>query len=259
MSLFFEGDIMYIDTHCHILKSEYDNIDEVVKKINGNIAIVSGDSSSTNMEVIDVISKYPNLYGTIGIHPNEINSDIDEALRYIESNLSNSKIVGIGEIGLDYHYGKDNANLQKDIFIKQLELARKYNMPVTIHSRDAALDTYEIVKNYKDLKITYHCYSYSVEMAKELLKQNVMFGIGGVVTFKNSKTIKEVVEYLPIKNIMLETDSPYLSPEPLRGKKNIPSNVIFVAEKIAELKKLPLDIVLNETTNNAVSQFDLKL
>ena len=212
---------MYIDTHCHIIPSEYDNLNEVISLLEGNVAIVSGDSNCTNHEVIDIINKYPNLFGTIGIHPNEIDSDIDDALKFIEDNLSNKKIVGIGEIGLDYHYGKDDAKLQKDVFIKQLELARKYNMPVTIHSRDAALDTYEIVKNYSDLKITYHCYSYSLEMANILLKQNIKFGIGGVLTFKNSKTIKEVVENIPLENILLETDSPYLSPEPFRGRKNI--------------------------------------
>ena len=250
---------MYIDTHCHIIPSEYDNLDEVISLLDNNIAIVSGDSNLTNKEVIDIINKYPNLYGTIGIHPNEIDSDIDEAISYIEANLSNPKIVGIGEIGLDYHYGKEDANLQKNIFIKQLDLARKYNMPVTIHSRDAALDTLEIIKNYSDLKITYHCYSYSVEMADVLLKQNIMYGIGGVLTFKNSKTIKEVVEKIPLENILLETDSPYLSPEPFRGKKNVPSNVVYVAKKIAEIKNITYEEVLKVTTDNAIKQFDLSI
>ena len=250
---------MYIDTHCHVIKSEYDNIDEVIDKLEGNIAIISGDSESTNMEVIDIIEKYPNLYGMIGIHPNEVNNISDNAIKYIEANLNNKKIVGIGEIGLDYHYGKESIEKQKEIFIEQLNLARKYNVPVTIHSRDAALDTYEIVKNYTDLKITYHCYQYSLEMARELLKQNVKFGIGGVLTFKNSKTIKEVVNELPLSSILLETDSPYLTPEPVRGTKNIPSNVLYVAQYISDLKEISLDEVLKITTNNAISQFDLPL
>lgn len=250
---------MFIDTHCHVIKSEYDNIEEVMDQLGKNVAIVCGDSGITNKEVIEVIEKYPNLYGMIGIHPNEVDDMSSNALNYIEENLKNNKIVGIGEIGLDYHYGKDNSVKQKEIFIKQLELARKYNVPVTIHSRDAALDTFEIVKKYNDLKITYHCYSYSLEMAKELLKMNVKFGIGGVVTFKNSKSIKEVVKFLPISNILLETDSPYLAPEPLRGTKNIPSNVKYIAEYISELKDIPLNIVLEETTKNAISQFDLNI
>ena len=250
---------MFIDTHCHVIKSEYDNIEEVMNNLEDNIAIVSGDSEQTNKEVIDVIHKYDNLYGMIGIHPNEVSNMSDKALSFIEENLKDERIVGIGEIGLDYHYGKEDANKQKEVFIKQLDLARKYNVPVTIHSRDAALDTYEIVKNYKDLKITYHCYSYSLEMAKELLKMNVKFGIGGVLTFKNSKTIKEVVEFLPLSNILLETDSPYLAPEPYRGKKNEPSYVKYVALKIAEIKNISLDEVLKQTTDNATEQFDLNL
>ena len=250
---------MYIDTHCHIIPSEYDNLNEVIEKLEDNIAIVSGDNVNSNKEVIDMISRYPNLYGTIGIHPNELDCNLDDAIGYIEANLSNPKIVGIGEIGLDYHYGKDDANLQKEVFIRQLDLARKYNMPVTIHSRDAAGDTLEIVKNYSDLRITYHCYSYSRELAEILLKQNIMFGIGGVVTFNNSKNIKEVVEYLPLSNILLETDSPYLAPVPYRGKKNMPSYVTLVAKTIAEIKNIPYNEVLKITTDNAKKQFDLPL
>lgn len=259
MFLFFIGGFMYIDTHCHIIPSEYDNLNEVINALEDNVAIVSGDNVNSNKEVVDVILHYPNLYGTIGLHPNELDCDLDDALIYIESNLSNPKIVGIGEIGLDYHYGKDDANLQKEVFIRQLELARKYNMPVTIHSRDAAEDTLEIVKKYSDLRITYHCYSYSKEMAKILLKQNIMFGIGGVLTFNNSKTIKEVVEELPLSNILLETDSPYLAPVPYRGKKNMPSYVTLVAKKIAEIKNIPYSEVLKTTTDNAKKQFDLSI
>lgn len=250
---------MYIDTHCHLIKSEFDNIDEVMDKLGENYAIVCGDNINTNEEVLDIIKRYPNLYGMIGIHPNEIENVNDDYFNKFENDLQNEKIVGIGEIGLDYHYTKDDSVKQKDIFIKQLELARKHNLPVTIHSRDAALDTYEIVKNYKDLKITYHCYAYSFEMAKELLKQNIKFGIGGVLTFKNSKVIKEVVEYLPIENILLETDSPYLAPEPIRGSKNIPSNVTYVAKKIAEIKNIPYEEVLEKTFENAKNQFDLNI
>lgn len=250
---------MYIDTHCHLIKSEYDNIEEIMNQLAGNYAIVCGDSILTNDEVIDVIKKYDNLYGMIGIHPNELENVDDEYLKKLEENLKSNKIVGIGEIGLDYHYDNTDKEKQKEIFIKQLDIARKYNLPVTIHSRDAALDTYEIVKKYQDLRITYHCYSYSLEMAKLLLKQNVKFGIGGVLTFKNSKIIKEVVEFLPIENILLETDSPYLSPEPFRGLKNIPSNVTLVAEKIAEIKNIPYENVLKVTLENAIKQFDLDI
>lgn len=250
---------MYIDTHCHLSKEDYDNIEEVVTKLENNYAIVSGAEEKANHEVMELVEKYPNLYGTLGIHPNEIHNLSDDAFNFIEENLKNKKIVGIGEIGLDYHYGKEDANAQKEVFIKQLDLAVKYNMPVTIHSRDAALDTYEIIKNYKNLKITYHCYSYSLEMAKELVKMGVKLGIGGVLTFKNSKVLKEIVKELDLENFLLETDSPYLSPEPFRGKQNIPSNVKYVAEEISKIKEIPLETVLKVTTNTAITQFDLNI
>jgi TatD DNase family protein len=250
---------MYIDTHCHLLKEDFENIDEVVNKLENNYAIVSGAEIGNNEEVLELVKKYPNIYGTIGLHPSEASKYTDKDILLIEKNLSNEKIVGIGEIGLDYHYGKEDANKQKELFIKQLDLARKYKLPVTIHSRDALLDTYQIIKEYKDLKITYHCYSYSLEHAKELLKLNVKFGIGGVLTFKNSKVLKEVVKEIPLSNLMLETDSPYLAPEPIRGTKNIPSNVKIVAEKIAEIKNVPYEMVLKTTFNNAIYQFDLKI
>lgn len=247
---------MFVDTHCHLLKSEYDNIDEILDSLKDNVIIVSGDNDKTNKEVIEII-KNKNVYGVIGIHPNEIEDMNDKSLEFIEANLSNDKIVGIGEIGLDYHYGKEYENMQKEYFIKQLDLARKYKKPVVIHSRDAAFDTFEIIKKYTDLKITYHCYSYSLEMAKELEKLDVKFGIGGVVTFKNSKEIKKVVESLSLESLLLETDSPYLSPEPFRGKKNDPTKVIYVAQEIAKIKNIPLNIVLETTAKNAIRQFDL--
>lgn len=250
---------MYIDTHCHISKEDFDNIEEVISKLENNCAIISGADESSNHEVIELIEKYPNLYATIGIHPSEVDDLSSDAIAFIERNLDNPKVVGIGEIGLDYHYSKDNAKLQKDIFIKQLDLARKYNVPVVIHSRDAAQDTYEIIKNYKDLKITYHCYSYSLEYARELIKDGIKLGIGGVLTFKNSKTLKEIVKELDLSNFLIETDSPYLAPEPFRGTKNIPSNVYYVALKIAEIKDMQLEEVLKITTENAIKQYNLNL
>lgn len=250
---------MYIDTHCHISKDDYENIEEIIENIKDNIAIISGCDDKTNHEVVEMVNKYPNLYGTIGIHPSEINSINENTFNYIEENIKNPKIVGIGEIGLDYHYGKENKEIQKEIFIKQINIALKYNKPIVIHSREAANDTYEIIKNYPNLKKIMHCYSYSLEMAKELIKINVLFGIGGVVTFKNSKTLKEVVEYLDMEKILLETDSPYLAPEPLRGSKNEPKNIPLVAKKIAEIKHISEENVIKITSNNAISQFDLPI
>ena len=245
-----------IDTHCHVFKEYYSNIDEVINKMKNNIIIISGTNDQDNQEVLELCKKYPNVYGTIGIHPTEKYSS--NSLKFIEDNLNNEKIVGIGEIGLDYYWNKDNKETQKEIFIKQLDLARKYNKPVVIHNREATNDTYEILKNYSDLKKDIHCYSGSLEMAKNFIKINCRLGIGGVVTFKNNK-LKEVLKEIDLKYLMLETDSPFLTPEPHRGKQNEPYNIIYVANKIAEIKEFSLEEVLKQTTLNAIDQFNLNI
>ena len=237
-------------THCHITSEYYDNILEVISKMKDNIIIVSGTNKEDIKEVISLCN-YKNIYGTIGIYPTE---ELD--LKIIEDNINNKKIVGIGEIGLDYHL-EHNKEEQKNKFIKQLDLARKYNKTVVIHTRDAIQDTYDILKNYKDLKKVIHCYSGSLEMAKEFIKIGCRLGIGGVLTFKNSK-LKDVVKEIDLKYLLLETDSPFLAPEPLRGTKNEPYNVIYVAKKIAEIKNISLEEVLDITTLNAKDQFDLE-
>jgi len=248
---------MIIDTHCH-LENDIKSV-EKIKKMKDNIIIVSGFNKESNDIVLKLIEEYDNVYGTIGIHPEELYDYTDDNLKYIEANLSNPKIVGIGEIGLDYHYTKENIEQQKELFIKQLEIAKKYNKAVVIHSRDAIKDTYDILKNYKDLKKVLHCYSGSLEMAKEFKKINTLFGIGGVLTFKNSNTLKEVVNNLDLSSFVLETDSPYLSPEPFRGQENEPYNVNIVAKKISELKDISLEKVKEITTNNAIKLFDLNI
>lgn len=249
---------MLIDTHCHISKESYDNVDDVIKKMNGNILITSMASPSDLDEVLRLTKDYKNVYGTLGIHPECANSYCDDDLKKIEKYLSNPKIVGIGEIGLDYYYGEDREK-QKELFIKQINLANKYSKTIVVHSRSALLDTYEIIKKYCKTKVILHCYSGSKEMALEFLKLNVLLGIGGVLTFKNEKKLKEIVKDLPLESFVLETDSPYLSPEPKRGKKNEPINVRYVALKIAELKDISVNAVENITTKNATAWFDLKL
>lgn len=245
---------MQIDTHCHLSYEDYDNLDEVVKNI--DIAITSGTNDDTNKEVLDVVSKYNNIYGTLGIHPEDIDSISDNSFKFIEENLNNKKIVAIGEIGLDYYWFKDNKEEQKKLLRKQMEIAQKYNMPVVIHSRDAIEDTYEILKDYK-VKGVIHCFSSSYEMAEKFIKLGYKIGIGGVVTFKNSKKLQDIVKRLDLNDILLETDSPYLSPEPLRGTKNVPYNTYYVAKKIAEIKNVSIEEVFSITSNNAINQFDL--
>ena len=249
-----------IDTHCHIFKEYYEDILEVINNMGNNIIIVSGTNDRDNLEVIELCNKFPNVYGTLGIHPTEISKITDKGFDIIESNMSNPKIVGIGEIGLDYYWEDNNKELQKEIFIKQINLARKYNKPIVVHTRDSINDTYEILKEYaKDIKVDIHCFSSSLEMANKFIKLGCKLGIGGVLTFKNNVKLKEVIKQIDLENIMLETDSPFLTPEPLRGKKNEPYNVYYVAKCIAEIKGINIEQVLEATSKTAISQFDLQL
>ena len=246
---------MMIDTHCHLSSDDYKNLEEIINHMGNNLMICSGADEKENNSVIKLINKYDNIYGTIGFHPDEVEN---ASLTFIEDNISNPKIVGIGEIGLDYFHDTDSEK-QKKLFIDQLELARKYKKPVVIHSRDAALDTYEILSQYRDLKMVMHCYSYSLEMAHKFIELGCKLGIGGVLTFKNAKKLVEVVENLGMENFILETDSPYLTPEPHRGETNEPYNITFVAAKIAELKNISVEEVYKITTKNACEIYDIKL
>ena len=255
----FFGDNMMIDTHCHLSYDEYENIDEVINKMKDNIIIISGCDRRTNQEVIKICNKYDNVYGCLGIHPESVEESTKEDLNYIEKNLNHPKIVAVGEIGLDYYWTKDNKNIQQTWFRKQLELAKKHDKCVVVHSRDAIRDTYDILKESNIKKIDIHCFSSSLEMANKFIKLGARIGIGGVLTFKNSDKLKEIVSSVDIKHLLLETDSPYLTPEPHRGKKNEPFNVYYVAQKIAELKNESIESVIEKTTQNAIEQFDLPI
>lgn len=249
---------MIIDTHCHVIDLEYDNIDEIINRFKDNIMIISGYDSISNRNVVDIVKKYKNVYGTLGFHPSEVDKFSEEEFNYIKNNINNSKIVGIGEIGLDYHYGSNDKEKQIKMFKSLLDLAQLENISVVIHTRDAAQDTMNILKNYK-LKVDIHCFGYSLEIAKECIKRGYRLGIGGVLTFKNSKKMVEIVSNIPIENILLETDSPYLTPEPFRGKKNEPFYLSYVIDKISEIKKISIDEVKKITTKNAKEQFDLNI
>lgn len=248
---------MLIDTHCHLSYETFDNLDEIIKNMDG-IMIASGCNDKTNKEVIELVKKYDNVYGTLGIHPEEVDNVNEESFKYIEENIDNKKIVAIGEIGLDYYWISDNKGKQKEIFERQLKMASKYNKPIVVHSREAIQDTYDILKKYK-LKGSIHCFSSSLEMAKEFIKLGYKIGVGGTLTFKNSKKLQDIVENLDLKDILLETDSPYLSPEPFRGKKNKPSNVYYVAKKISDIKNINTEEVLRVVNDNAIKEFDLNI
>lgn len=243
---------MLVDTHCHLSISDIDSI----KNMDG-IMIVAGCDNDTNKEVIELVNKYDNIYGVLGIHPEEIDNITDESFKFIENHLSDKKILGIGEIGLDYYYKNDNKQEQQEVLKKQLELAEKYKLPVVIHSRDAIQDTYDILKQYK-VKGSIHCFSSSLEMANEFIKLGFKIGVGGTVTFKNSLKLQEIVKEIDLKNILLETDSPYLTPEPFRGKKNEPKNTYLVAKKISELKNIDINEVIDVTYSSALEIFDFE-
>ena len=251
---------MFIDTHCHLTHDNYNNLEELIESISPNKIIINGVNKETSIDAIELSKKYDHVYAAIGIHPEEINNETD--LKFIEDNIFFEKIVAIGEVGLDYYWHKDNKEAQKSLFEEQIKLGLKYNKPIIIHSRDSIEDTYNILKKYHDInpniKYILHCYSSSVEMAKKFLNMNIMFGIGGVLTFKNEKKLKEVISYLDLNKILLETDSPYLTPEPFRGKINTSLNIPLIAQKIAEIKNEDVDKILEITTKNAISQFDLE-
>lgn len=251
---------MLIDTHCHIFNEYYDDIEELVDEMHDGIIIVSGDNKDSNKEVLELCQKYDNVYGTVGYHPEFAKTTSLHDLDVLETYLNYDKIVGVGEIGLDYHYNKDDKQEQIDLFKKQIFLAQKYKKPIVVHSRDAAEDTYDILsENLNGNKCIMHCYSYSVQMAYKFKKLGIKFGVGGTLTFKNNRKTVEVVSDLNLTDFVLETDSPFLTPEPYRGKNNRPYYVSIVAKKIAELKNTSYDKVVEATSQTAKSVFDLRV
>ncbi|MBQ9018792.1 MAG: TatD family hydrolase [Bacilli bacterium] len=251
---------MFIDTHCHISTEDYDNIDLIIKENKENNVdkmIISGYSRNTIKESLKLIDKYDCLYATIGYHPSEADITTEDDLNNLEKMIQNKKIVGIGEIGLDYHYGNENKNKQIELFIKQMKLAEKYNLPVVIHSRDATQDTIEVLKKFPNLVGDMHCFSGSIETAKIYISMGYKLGIGGVVTFKNSN-LYQVVQAVGIDNILLETDAPYLTPEPFRGKINSSKYISYIAKRIAQILNIDEEKVGKITTDNAYTLFDLK-
>lgn len=252
---------MFIDTHMHIGNDFGVEPDLYVKNASDaqvEVLIASFCEKDDIMLSTKFVEKYKNLYACIGYHPEVSNKIVEKDYEILEEMVKNNpKIVAIGEIGLDYYWNKDNKDKQREVFCKQLEIAEKLKLPVVIHSRDSINETYEILKKYKVSGVI-HCFSGSLEMAKKFISLGFLLGIGGVVTFKNSKLF-EVIEKLELTNIVLETDSPYLTPEPNRGKTNESSNIFYIAQKIAEIKNIPLENVAKITTENAIRTFDLPI
>lgn len=249
---------MFTDTHAHIFKEYYDDIGKVIEDAESNgvtkIIIAATNIKECN-EVISTSNQYENVYYCLGIHPDSINDDINELENIIRENIDDSKLVAIGEIGLDYHYGKEEKEKQIAYFDQQLSLAEEYNLPVVIHSRDATLDTIEVLKKHH-VRGVMHCFSGSLETANILMKMGLYIGVGGVMTFKNSK-VDEIIKEIPLDKIVLETDSPYLTPEPFRKYKNEPKYIKTIAEYLSELKSIPLNDVSVVINKNVKEIFDI--
>ena len=252
---------MIFETHAHYDDEKFDGdrvelLSHLLKENNiGNIVNV-GASFRGCKDSLKLAESYDNVYAAIGIHPEEIDDASDEVLEWIRENASNPKVVAIGEIGLDYYWVKDPEGRAKQRiwFDKQMDLAKEVNLPVVIHSREAAEDTFNTIKSYntQDVKGIVHCYSYSKELALEYVKMGWFIGVGGVVTFKNAKKLVETVQAVPIENIVLETDCPYMAPVPHRGERNTSIYLKYVAEKIAELKNMSIEDVERITYENAL-------
>ena len=249
---------MLTDTHCHILSEKYDNVAEILKNLKQNNikrVIINGYNHKTNQEVIKLIEKHDNVYGAIGVHPADATDNLDEALDFIKKNLNHPKIVAIGEIGLDYHWNPETKEKQINCFIKQLELAKEYQKPIIVHNRDSDEDMLKILANY-DLKGIMHCFGGNYEQAKSFIDLGYKLGINGILTFKNSE-LSKVLKKIDVKNILLETDAPYITPEPYRKEKNEPKYLNVIAEKVAEIyqiNQLELSEILEE---NLYHIFDL--
>lgn len=253
------------DSHCHLDDEKFneDREDVISNIFSSNITklISAGYSLESSNKALELTKKYPQIYTVSGISPNDIGENVEniqEEIDEIEILAKNEKVVGIGEIGLDYYWNKENKELQKFAFIKQIEIANRLNVPIVIHTREAVLDTLEILKKYLvNKKGVFHCCPLNVELVKEALKLGFYISFAGPITFKNSKNAEEVIKLVPDDRMLIETDSPYLSPEPNRGKRNDSTNVRYVAQKIANVKGYTLEKVAKITYDNTCRIFEI--
>lgn len=248
---------MLTDTHCHILSTEYLDPKHIIDNLsNSNIKriIINGYNNQSNQEVLSLINN-DNVYGALGIHPDNITKNIKEDLKFIETNITTNGIIAIGEIGLDYYHNDTNKQEQIELLDYFLALGEKYNLPVIIHNRNATDDLLRLLKKHHNKGII-HCFSGSIETAKEFIKLGYKLGIGGVVTFKNSN-LPETLSKIKVENILLETDSPYLSPTPLRGTPNEPVNLNIILKKICEIYNLSESEASSILEKNFFDIFDI--
>lgn len=248
---------MIIDTHAHYddeaFSEDREAVFDEIKKAGVGLVVNIGSSFEAAQESVRLSEKYDFIYAAVGIHPTETVGTTEEHMAWLLEASKSEKVVAIGEIGLDYYYDEPDREFQKQWFRRQIELAREAGLPICIHSREAAKDTLDIIKEQRAEEIggVIHCYSYGWEQAKIYLEMGFYLGIGGVVTFKNAKKLKEVVKNAPIERLVLETDAPYLAPVPYRGKRNHSGNLPLVAEAVAKLKELSTGEVIRITEENA--------
>ncbi len=254
---------MIFESHAHYDSEQFnEDREELLNSMleNGVGTIInSGANWESVTEVVELAEKYPFVYAAVGLHPDEVGDLNDERFEYVRLQCRKEKVVAVGEIGLDYYWDNESHDVQKKWFIRQLDLARELDLPVIIHSRDAAADTLEIMKEHaQGLRGVIHCFSYSKELAKEYVKMGFYIGVGGVVTFKNGKKLKEIVEEIPLDRILLETDCPYLAPVPFRGKRNSSLYIPYIAREIADLKGISCEEVVAQTEQNGKSLFGIR-
>lgn len=252
-----------VDSHCHLDDEKFDiDRDKVIsdfEKEEIDFVVDPASDVLSSEKIVKIVKKYDKIYGAVGIHPHEVENVTDKDLKKIYDLSFSEKIVAIGEIGLDYYYDNAPREKQKEIFIKQMEIAKKRKLPVIIHTREAMGDTYEILSKFKsEVKGVMHCYTGSIEMAKRFIELGYYISISGAVTFKNAVKVREMAKQVPIDNLLVETDSPYLTPEPNRGKRNESKFVWLVAKKVAELKEIELNNLIYNTNSNARNLFSIE-
>ena len=256
---------MIVDSHCHLdYSSLYNQLDDVIKRAEYNQVkyLLTICTTLKSFETIKLITdKYENIYGTFGIHPHETKKFVHVDKTFIlNSKKDNNKIIGIGETGLDFYYNFSEKNIQRKSFIEHINAALELNIPIIVHTREAENDTYEILKNENknsNLKILIHCFTGSKEFVKKLLDINCYVSVSGIITFNSSTELAETVSFIPIEKLLVETDSPYLSPMPFRGKPNEPSYIIHTIDKLSLIKKMPKKKIISNTTNNFKKLFDI--
>jgi len=253
---------MLFDTHSHINTDVFEEeLEEVIKRAHKEGVLhmmVIGFDHETNERAIDIASKYPNVYASVGFHPTIAHEVTNADFKLLEEQLESEYVVAVGECGLDLHWNKDTLEKQVEVFKKQIDLSKKLNKPLIIHMRDVTEVMYETLAPYESLCGIMHSFPSSPEMADRFIKLGLHISLGGPVTFKNAKTPKEVAKHVALDHLLIETDSPYLSPHPFRGKRNEPMRVKLVAEEIARLKNIGFEEVASKTTENALFLFGLK-